>query len=78
MLKSNFDLEGEKFVECCISVFNFRKFPYFEKNQLCACLFIRKIRTLLKKNDSYLEKYKFARRFVAFKLKSGSLNFEQQ
>ena len=41
-------------------------------------LFIRKIRTLLKKNDSYLEKYKFARRFVAFKLKSGSLNFEQQ
>ena len=54
-----------------------RKRPYFEKNQLCACLiFIRvpnfhtvperhliKIRPFLSKIDSYLEKHKFARRF---------------
>ena len=58
-----------------------RKLPYFEKIQLCACLILRapnlhtaperhliKIRTFLKKIDSYLEKYKFARRFEGLRL----------
>ena len=49
MLKSNFDLVGEKFVGYCILVFKIlenileskplktsRKFPYFGKNQLCT------------------------------------------
>ena len=57
------------------------KRPYFEKNQLCACLIyactnlhtapkrhLIKIRTFLKKIDSYLEKYTFARRFEGLRL----------
>ena len=59
-----------------------RKRPYFEKNQLCECIIyavpnlhtapkrhLIKIRTFLNKIDSYLEKYKFARRFEGLKLK---------
>ena len=55
--------------------------PILRKNQLCACLILRvpnlhtapkrhliKIRTFLKKIDSYLEKYKFARRFEGLRL----------
>ena len=55
-----------------------RKLSYFEKNHLFACLIysctnlhtapkghLIKIRTLLKKIDSYLKKYKFTRRFEA-------------
>ena len=58
-----------------------RKRPYFEKNHLCTCLIYActyfahgsqetfiKIRTFLKKIDSYLEKHKFARRFEGLRL----------
>ena len=37
-----------------------------------------KIRTFLKKIDSHLEKYKFARRFEGLRLDQISLNFAQQ
>ena len=37
-----------------------------------------KITTFLKKIDSYLEKYKFARRFEGLRLNQISLNFAQQ
>ena len=37
-----------------------------------------KIGTFLKKIDSYLEKYKFARRFEGLRLDQISLNFAQQ
>ena len=78
-----------------------RKLPYFEKNQLCACLiyayqicirlprdvsnlytapkrYLIKIRTFLNKIDSYLEKYKLARRFEGLRLDQISWNFAQQ
>ena len=37
-----------------------------------------KIRTFLRKIDSYFEKYKFARRFEGCRLDQISLNFEEQ
>ena len=37
-----------------------------------------KIRTFLRKIDSYLEKYKFTRRFEGLKLDQISQNFEEQ
>ena len=66
-----------------------RKRPYYQKNQPCAhlihgftkiCISANpiNIRTFLKENDSYLEKYKFATRFKSLKLKQRSRNFEQQ
>ena len=54
---------------------------FSDQNQLCSCLILHlpnlyttpkrhsiKIRTFLKKTNSYLEKYKFARRFEELKL----------
>ena len=41
---------------------------------ICIPATVFKIRTFLRKNDSYLEKYKFAKCFKGFKLK----HFEQQ
>ena len=67
-----------------------RKAPYFEENQLCLWAWLIyaftefaydsklliKIRSFLKKNNSYFQKYKLACRFEGFKLEQISCNFE--
>ena len=54
-------LQSKTFLTSC-------KLPYFSKIRQCACL-IYAHRTFLRKTDSYLENYKFTRRFEGLRLK---------